>query len=133
MPTSLMQDEVAPCRSSARAQWYACPPETPRSNLRVVLFPTHFGTPDLTNKSIDFFVGNTLNETLRVLYEQLRRALRFTPDKKDLPEGVLRARRDGGHDPGSHYDRSQLSDRRQRVAYAQRATGQRDLVRPRAA
>lgn len=60
------------------------------TNLRAVLFPTHFGTPDLTDESIDFFVGNTLNEALRVLYEQLRRALRFAPDKEDLPEDVLR-------------------------------------------
>jgi serine O-acetyltransferase len=29
------------------------------ANLRAVLFPTHFGTPDLTDESIDFFVGNT--------------------------------------------------------------------------
>jgi serine O-acetyltransferase len=59
-------------------------------NLRAVLFPTHFGTPDLTDESIDFFVGNTLNETLRMLYEQLRRALRFAPDKDDVPDAELR-------------------------------------------
>ena len=59
-------------------------------NLRAVLFPTHFGMPDLTDESIDFFVGNTLNETLRMLYEQLRRALRFAPNKDDLPDAELR-------------------------------------------
>ncbi|KAG0189722.1 hypothetical protein DFQ28_003045 [Apophysomyces sp. BC1034] len=61
------------------------------SNLRAVLFPTHFGTSDLTDESIDFFVGNTLNGTLRVLYEQLRRALRFAPGNEALPERELRA------------------------------------------
>jgi serine O-acetyltransferase len=60
--------------------------------LRTALFPTHFGAPDLTDESIDFFVGHTLNETFSELYEQVRRALRFAQAHDDLPEAALRER-----------------------------------------
>jgi serine O-acetyltransferase len=46
--------------------------------LRAALFPAHFGVSDFTEASIDFFVGNTLDTTLRALYEQVRRGLGFT-------------------------------------------------------
>ncbi len=48
--------------------------------LLAVLFPTHLGRPDLSDESIDYFVGNTLNSTLVVLAEQVRRGLLFVTD-----------------------------------------------------
>jgi serine O-acetyltransferase len=45
--------------------------------LSAVLFPTHYGRPDLTDESIDFFVGHTLSDTLTALSDQVRRALMF--------------------------------------------------------
>jgi serine O-acetyltransferase len=45
--------------------------------LRAALFPTHYADADLTDASIDFFVGETLNEALTLLSEQLRRGLVF--------------------------------------------------------
>jgi len=48
--------------------------------LLAVLFPTHHGRPDLSDESIDYFVGNTLNSTLVVLAEQVRRGLLFVTD-----------------------------------------------------
>lgn len=45
--------------------------------LTAALFPTHFGRQDLTDESVDYFVGNTLNNALTLLVEQLRRALSF--------------------------------------------------------
>ena len=46
-------------------------------DLRAALFPTHFGSADLTDDSIDFFVGDTLNVALTQLSEQVRRGLLF--------------------------------------------------------
>lgn len=48
--------------------------------LSAALFPTHYGRPDLSDESIDFYVGNTLNSTLVILAEQVRRGLLFTTD-----------------------------------------------------
>ncbi len=48
--------------------------------LRAALFPTHFGNADLNDTSIDFFVGDTLNEALMLLSEQVRRSLPFDLD-----------------------------------------------------
>jgi len=45
--------------------------------LFAALFPTHFGLPDLTDKGIDYFVGTTLDATLRSLVRQVRRELQF--------------------------------------------------------
>jgi serine O-acetyltransferase len=53
------------------------------TGLRASLFPTHYGAPDLTDESVDFYVGHTLEATLRVLHEQVRRALRFLPEYAD--------------------------------------------------
>jgi serine O-acetyltransferase len=57
--------------------------------LRAALFPTHFGTPDLGEESIDYFVGSTLDSTLRELCEQVRRALRFARDDELADDGTL--------------------------------------------
>ncbi len=43
--------------------------------LRSALFPNHFGSSDLTDTSVDYFVGHTLDATLRALQQQTRRAL----------------------------------------------------------
>ena len=45
--------------------------------LAAALFPTHYGRPNLTDESIDYFVGDTLNTTLDRLHEQVRRGLQF--------------------------------------------------------
>jgi len=44
-------------------------------NLRASLFPVHFGLPELTDQSVDYYVGHTLDGTLRSLSEQIRRCL----------------------------------------------------------
>jgi serine O-acetyltransferase len=51
--------------------------------LRAALFPAHFGVSDFTDTSIDFFVGNTLDTTLRALQEQVQRALCYTVEHAD--------------------------------------------------
>ena len=48
------------------------------NGLSAVLFPTHYGRPNLTDESIDYFVGDTLNTTLNRLTEQVRRGLQFS-------------------------------------------------------
>ncbi|HEX8605807.1 MAG TPA: serine O-acetyltransferase EpsC [Pseudoduganella sp.] len=58
------------------------------NGLSAVLFPTHYGRPNLTDESIDFFVGDTLNTTLNRLTEQVRRGLQFADDA-DLAEDTL--------------------------------------------
>jgi serine O-acetyltransferase len=45
--------------------------------LFAVLFPAHFGRPDLSDEGIDYFVGHTLDATLRELHVQVRRELQF--------------------------------------------------------
>ena len=45
--------------------------------LSAALFPTHYGQPDLTDESIDYFVGDKLNVALNDLAEQVRRGLLF--------------------------------------------------------
>ncbi len=45
--------------------------------LSSALFPTHYGQRDLTDESVDYFVGNTLNSALTDLAEQVRRGLFF--------------------------------------------------------
>jgi serine O-acetyltransferase len=49
--------------------------------LAAALFPTHHGRSDLTDESIDYFVGNCLHDTLNLLVEQVRRALFFVCDE----------------------------------------------------
>ncbi|MGK5035044.1 serine O-acetyltransferase EpsC [Janthinobacterium sp. LB3P118] len=48
------------------------------NGLSAALFPTHYGRPNLTDESIDYFVGDTLNTTLNRLSEQVRRGLLFS-------------------------------------------------------
>ena len=58
--------------------------------LSATLFPTHYGQPDLTDESVDYFVGTTLNTTLRILVEQVRRGLLFVADPDDLDDPNFR-------------------------------------------
>ncbi|TAM01367.1 MAG: serine acetyltransferase [Paraburkholderia sp.] len=60
------------------------------AGLRAALFPTHYGAPDLTDESVDYYVGHTLESTLRLLAEQIRRALRFLPENAGATDEVLR-------------------------------------------
>ena len=47
-------------------------------DLRAVLFPGYFGTSDLHDESLHYFVGNTLARALRTLEEQVCRGIAFT-------------------------------------------------------
>jgi len=58
--------------------------------LSAVLFPTHYGRPDLVAESIDYFVGNTLNDTLILLAEQIRRGLAFVSEDDDEDSAQIR-------------------------------------------
>ena len=55
------------------------------NGLSAALFPTHYGRPNLTDESIDYFVGDTLNTTLNRLSEQVRRGLLFSVPPGDVP------------------------------------------------
>ncbi|NVM79851.1 serine O-acetyltransferase [Duganella sp. SG902] len=59
------------------------------NGLQAVLFPTHYGRPNLTDESIDFFVGDTLNTTLNRLAEQVRRGLQFSALEAAPDEAAL--------------------------------------------
>jgi len=56
------------------------------NGLSAALFPTHYGRPNLTDESIDYFVGDTLNTTLDRLAEQVRRGRLFTADPAQCNE-----------------------------------------------
>jgi serine O-acetyltransferase len=60
--------------------------------LCAVLFPTHYGRAGLTDESIDYFVGDTLNTTLSLLTEQIRRSLVFGADSNSLAGAQLNER-----------------------------------------
>ena len=46
-------------------------------DLRSVLFPGYFGTSDIHDESVHYFVGATLARVLNLLEEQVRRAIAF--------------------------------------------------------
>jgi serine O-acetyltransferase len=52
-------------------------------SLRSVFFPGYFGTPDLHDESLHYFVGATLARVLRVLEDQVRRGVAFA-EKHDF-------------------------------------------------
>ncbi len=57
-----------------------------RDGLLAVLFPSHYGCPDLTDETIDYFVGHMLAQSLAALTEQVRRDLLFLPPgHTDIP------------------------------------------------
>ena len=45
--------------------------------LRSVFFPGYFGTPDLHDESLHYYIGATLDRALRQLEEQIRRGIAF--------------------------------------------------------
>ncbi len=51
--------------------------------LRSVLVPGYFGTTDLHDESLPYYIGATLDRVLRLLEEQVRRGIAFT-EKHDL-------------------------------------------------
>ncbi len=51
--------------------------------LSAALFPTHYGNTNLTDESIDYFVGDTLNTILISLTEQIRRGLLLATNHND--------------------------------------------------
>jgi serine O-acetyltransferase len=55
-----------------------------------VLFPTHFGLPDVTDEGIDYFVGHRLDATLWSLHEQVKRELKL-PHPRVEPDGIEQA------------------------------------------
>ncbi len=59
------------------------------NGLQAALFPTHYGRPNLTDESIDFFVGDTLNTTLNRMAEQVRRGLQFSSEDAIPDEDAL--------------------------------------------
>jgi serine O-acetyltransferase len=78
--------ELRKSRGKSRANDNGAVFEMPsREALRAILdglfgalFPTHFGLSDLTDEGIDYFVGHTLDATLRLLQQQVNRELKFS-------------------------------------------------------
>ena len=60
--------------------------------LRSALFPAHYGSADLTDNGVDFFVGHTLDGTLRALQQQARRTLSFETGSSNVSRAELDAR-----------------------------------------
>lgn len=60
--------------------------------LRAVVFPTHYGRTDLTEETVDFFVGSTLHKTMTLLFEQIRRSLFFASSEDGANDDALRQR-----------------------------------------
>jgi serine O-acetyltransferase len=52
--------------------------------LSAVLFQNRLGTPELTDEGIDYFVGHTLDTTLRHLLEQVRRELLYSSGQEGI-------------------------------------------------
>jgi serine O-acetyltransferase len=63
------------------------------NGLRAALFPSHFGSSDVNAASIDFFVGNTLDATLRALEEQVRRSLSYAAGESQADAEVAQRAR----------------------------------------
>ena len=54
-------------------------------DLKTVLFPGYFGVSEVSDESMRYYVGSTLDQVIRVLQDQIRRGLCFTCDG-DTPE-----------------------------------------------
>jgi serine O-acetyltransferase len=61
-------------------------------NLFAALFPTHYAPHDLSDETIDYFVGDALTRALSALHEQVRRGLLFVKGNEKLPEAELAQR-----------------------------------------
>ncbi len=53
-------------------------------NISAALFPNRLGPGELSDESVDYFVGHTLDAALRSLYDQLRRECRFKSEQQGL-------------------------------------------------
>ncbi|MBU6419929.1 MAG: serine acetyltransferase [Proteobacteria bacterium] len=53
-----------------------------RDGLLAALFPSHYGCSNLTDETIDYYVGHTLSRTLGALTEQVRRGLLLAPENR---------------------------------------------------
>lgn len=106
-------------------------------DLRAALFPTHFGHVDLTEQSIDYFVGDTLDRALNALIEQVRRGLSLQegangdlqaravaivrsfaaelPEIRALPYSAIRALRCKPRDARPDRERSERAERDHRL------------------
>ena len=60
-------------------------------DLRSVFFPGYFGTTDVREESLHFFLGATLERTMGALEEQVRRAFAFFFVTFLLLAGTIRA------------------------------------------
>jgi serine O-acetyltransferase len=60
--------------------------------ISAALFPTHYGRPDLSSSSIDYYVGSTLNTAFNELAEQVRRGLIFSDEHGMEDEASVRRR-----------------------------------------
>lgn len=60
--------------------------------LRSALFPSHFGGGEISDTNVDFYVGHTLDSTLRLLQQQIGRVLHEV--KGDEPQDPERVTRD---------------------------------------
>jgi serine O-acetyltransferase len=54
--------------------------------LGAVLFPNRLGLPDLNDEGIDYFVGHTLETSIRKLYKQISRELQFISGQQGVNE-----------------------------------------------
>lgn len=57
-------------------------------NLGAVLFPNRLGLPDINDEGLDYYVGHTLETTLRALCRQIRRELRFISEPEITDQSV---------------------------------------------
>jgi serine O-acetyltransferase len=62
------------------------------ADLRAVLFPVHFGPPDLSADGIRFYIGHRLDAALRQLQEQIHRGLLFECEHPHQPCELCAAR-----------------------------------------
>ena len=53
-------------------------------NLKAVLFPNRLGLPGLSEESVDYFVGHTLDKSLNQLHKQLVLELNFAAEQQQL-------------------------------------------------
>lgn len=54
--------------------------------LSAVLFPYRLGNPEITDEGIDYYVGHTLDATLRELLVQVRRELHFVSGRETISD-----------------------------------------------
>lgn len=81
-------------RSLALRRRIARPPRLPSrkamtgilEGLSAALFPNRLGVPSFSDEGIDYFVGHTLDVTLKELFEQVQRELRFASEEANTNE-----------------------------------------------